>query len=249
MSNLYIPEWLRAPIYGMYSKMFNCNMEEADEPDFRAYPTMGQFFYRALKPGTRHIDPESPLVSPADGQVLYYGMISERKIEHIKGITYSVDALLGHSHALEVSKEAQVASEEDFAEINTVSYSLDRMLGSKNQVNGHIYGHDPQNGLYFYVIYLAPGDYHRFHSPAEWTVHRRRHFAGELFSVAPWMLESIKNLFVLNERVALLGKWAHGFFSMVPVGATNVGSIKINFDPVSFLKKINVIRNSRPIMW
>ena len=40
----------------------------------------------------------------------------------------------------------------------------------------------------------------------------------------------MENLFVLNERVALLGRWRHGFFGMVPVGATNVGSIKINFD-------------------
>ena len=26
------------------------------------------------------------------------------------------------------------------------------------------------------------------------------------------------------------GEWEHGFFSLVAVGATNVGSIKINFD-------------------
>ena len=42
----------------------------------------------------------------------------------------------------------------------------------------------------------------------------------------------MENLFVLNERVAMLGRWRHGFFGMVPVGATNVGSIKINFDQV-----------------
>lgn len=56
---------------------------------------------------------------------------------------------------------------------------------------------------------------------------------GELFSVAPWMAQRLQDLFVLNERVALLGRWRYGFFSMVPVGATNVGSIKINFDEVN----------------
>ncbi|KAI0761148.1 phosphatidylserine decarboxylase [Trametes elegans] len=88
----------------------------------------------------------------------------------------------------------------------------------------------PGNDTYFMVIYLAPGDYHRFHSPTSWVVERRRHFVGDLFSVSPWMAKRLENLFVLNERVALLGRWRYGFFSMVPVGATNVGSIKINFD-------------------
>lgn len=55
-------------------------------------------------------------------------------------------------------------------------------------------------------------------------------YKGELFSVSPYFVKLLQNLFVLNERVALLGKWKHGFFSMIPVGATNVGSIKINFD-------------------
>ncbi|KAH3901463.1 related to Phosphatidylserine decarboxylase proenzyme 1, mitochondrial [Saccharomycodes ludwigii] len=87
-----------------------------------------------------------------------------------------------------------------------------------------------QNKLMFAVIYLAPGDYHHYHSPVDWVIKLRRHFPGELFSVAPYFQHNFPNLFVLNERVALLGQWKYGFFSMTPVGATNVGSIKLNFD-------------------
>jgi phosphatidylserine decarboxylase len=47
------------------------------------------------------------------------------------------------------------------------------------------------------------------------------------------MVGKLSDLFVLNERVALLGRWRYGFFSMIPVGATNVGSIRVNFDSVS----------------
>lgn len=88
----------------------------------------------------------------------------------------------------------------------------------------------PNHKLYFCVIYLAPGDYHRFHSPAPWVVEMRRHFRGELYSVSPYIATRLPNLFVLNERVALLGRWRYGLFSMTPIGATNVGSIQIHFD-------------------
>lgn len=36
----------------------------------------------------------------------------------------------------------------------------------------------PMKGIYYCVIYLRPGDYHRIHSPADWNALVRRHFAG-----------------------------------------------------------------------
>ncbi|KAF9582465.1 phosphatidylserine decarboxylase 1 [Lunasporangiospora selenospora] len=152
---------------------------------------------------------------------------------------------------------ANIVDEEEFAEVNGINYTLDSLLGYDKESTMEHKKHDtkgnvvpdvdadikarstdyeahlelrPGNALFFCVIYLAPGDYHRFHSPTNWVAERRRHFSGELYSVSPWMVKQLQDLFVLNERVVLLGKWRHGFFSMVPVGATNVGSIVLNFD-------------------
>ena len=62
-----------------------------------------------------------------------------------------------------------------------------------------------------------------------------RHFPGELLSVKPSVVNACPGLFHLNERVAWIGTWSYGFFSMTAVGATNVGSIHFEngekFDP------------------
>ncbi|TPX72889.1 phosphatidylserine decarboxylase [Spizellomyces sp. 'palustris'] len=271
LNNLTVPLWLREPLYKSYATMFGCNLEEMEDPDLTHYPNLAAFFYRTLKPGARPLDPKAPLVSPADGTVLHFGLItSQRKVEQIKGITYSLDALLGgqrkpdsssnpiapaaetaEEEVLNVARKTHselVVSENEFADINSINYSLDKMLGDepgqyttgskdgKGNPIEHLHAHaahqlKPGNALFFAVIYLAPGDYHRFHSPSEWIVEKRRHFSGELYSVSPLAVNLIRNLFVLNERVVLMGDWQHGFFSMIPVGATNVGSIKIDFDP------------------
>jgi phosphatidylserine decarboxylase len=48
--------------------------------------------------------------------------------------------------------------------------------------------------------------------------------------VRPDYLEKHKDVLKDNERVNLLGEWAHGFFTMSFIGALNVGSIKLLFD-------------------
>ncbi|KAK3812252.1 MAG: phosphatidylserine decarboxylase [Benniella sp.] len=150
-------------------------------------------------------------------------IVDEEEFAEVNGISYTLDSLLGHS------KQPTLEHKRQDSEGNVVpDVEADRK--SKNADYRQLLKLRPGNALFFCVIYLAPGDYHRFHSPTNWVAETRRHFSGELYSVSPWMVKKLQDLFVLNERVVLLGKWRYGFFSMVPVGATNVGSIVLNFD-------------------
>ena len=251
---------------------------EAAETDLHQYENLASFFYRALKPGTRPIDTNaSALLSPADGRVLQYGMIENGEVEQVKGMTYSLDALLGtempgkpkpdeaskpKESSVKAGDEDIVKADEEFATVNGISYTLPNLFSgpkvqegssaidmsttsrssSEREVRADLALGDGSSrswftsnartptALYYIVVYLAPGDYHRFHSPASWVAEKRRHFAGELYSVSPYLQRILPGLFTLNERVVLLGRWRWGFFSFTPVGATNVGSIKINFD-------------------
>ncbi|CAK5262171.1 unnamed protein product [Mycena citricolor] len=284
VNSLELPVWFRPYGFKLYAATFGCDLDEIEPADLKAYASLGEFFYRKLKEGSRPVE-DAVLVSPADGKILHFGTIQDWRIEQVKGITYSLDALLGVERPgspiatpADMPKGLPVVDDHEFANVNGIEYSLHGLIGGSSGVNTptedasvpHKFGkqidasvvgkpaetliHDvsvasevglrptlerkstsvsslrPGNTLFFSVIYLAPGDYHRFHSPAAWVVEKRRHFVGELFSVSPYIAKRLENLFVLNERVALLGRWKHGFFSMVPVGATNVGSIKVNFD-------------------
>lgn len=283
-NEITLPSFLRVPGYHLYSWIFGCNLDEMKEKDLTTYRNLAEFFYRELEDGIRPIDHKATIVSPADGKVLHFGRIEGRRVEQVKGLSYSLDALLGgeatgdaQSISFESTKdEARVKQEEDFADINGITYSLDDLLGAEKGQDVESSGKDASvasdapiskaadvaelatqvavqqsNGrelkeghsLYFAVVYLAPGDYHRFHSPTNWVVEKRRHFAGELFSVSPYVAKRLANLFVLNERVVLFGRYRYGFMSMTPVGATNVGSIKIAFDKDL---KTNTLNREKP---
>jgi phosphatidylserine decarboxylase len=83
---------------------------------------------------------------------------------------------------------------------------------------------------------LAPGDYHRYHCPVDFVAKSRLHIPGKLAPVKESSLRQVKifliqGLYEGNERVVLEGEWEQGIMFLVFVGATNVGSMKINFDP------------------
>ncbi|KAF0689976.1 Aste57867_18620 [Aphanomyces stellatus] len=114
-------------------------------------------------------------------------------------------------------------------QIKGVRYRMDEFLGD---VPAFFKAPPPPGKKLFHcVIYLAPGDYHRIHSPIDWSMGERRHFPGDLFPVNKLAVTSVPSLFTWNERVALLGRWKHGFFSMSLVGATNVGSMTLDVEP------------------
>lgn len=288
-NELTIPYHLRAPSFKLYSWLFGVNLSEVAEDDLRVYPNLGEFFYRQLRPGMRPLDPNpAAILSPSDGTISQFGRITNGEVEQVKGVTYSLDALLGreappspaqivhptrkplHHHDVESRQYSDIHSADaEFAKVNGMTYTLPTLLSgsdelprkeavidaslpseshSEAQVSADL-ARTPssrssssfsswfrksstatKNALYYVVIYLAPGDYHRFHSPVPWIVESRRHFAGELYSVSPYLQRNLPGLFTLNERIALLGRWRWGFFSLTPVGATNVGSIRINFD-------------------
>ncbi|GAA5802455.1 hypothetical protein HPULCUR_007920 [Helicostylum pulchrum] len=172
--------------------------------------------------------PSSPIseaVLGESGQVV----VDEEDFANVNGIEYSLDDMMSQGHSV---KTESAVGPDGLACSEKTDPKDEKALVNLADVQPDMVHHTVKEGnaMFFCVVYLAPGDYHRFHSPTNWVVQTRRHFAGELFSVSPYFVKLLQNLFVLNERVALLGKWKHGFFSMIPVGATNVGSIKINFD-------------------
>lgn len=192
-------------------------------------------------------------MSPADGRILHFGTVTGRRVEQVKGSTYSLDALLGveipaspPSTPVDFPvRDLAEVEDKHFAEINGIEYTLNELLGTGtpgsptdasptppsdgNSSDGestpmaHKFGErmdasvpeettfdadtiarhagvaadmgvrpslgrrlsggapevKPDHALFFTVIYLAPGDYHRFHSPTSWVVEKRRHFVGE----------------------------------------------------------------------
>lgn len=88
---------------------------------------------------------------------------------------------------------------------------------------------DFSEGWWVSVIYLSPSDYHRFHYPVSGTISGYCHMRGHLYPVNSIGLNNIKGLFVKNERVIVKFEKNNQLFYQVAVGASFVGSIKMEF--------------------
>jgi len=221
----------------LYAWIFGATISEAKNQDLKSYRNLAEFFYREINPACRPIDPTAQIVSPADGKVLMLGEVREGGlVENVKGMTYSLNALLGTEgevkHSANPSAPAVLfkknqqnegftektarggevfKADQEFAHVNGISYTVGELFSghgdkptTKTDDQSLPEGSQKSNiddiqaavgtkmsswfrkqtegakRLYFAVVYLAPGDYHRFHSPTEWVVETRRHFAGKI---------------------------------------------------------------------
>jgi phosphatidylserine decarboxylase len=102
-------------------------------------------------------------------------------------------------------------------------YSLGELLGDQELANSY-------EGGKFATYYLCPTDYHRVHAPLSGNMYSSKHIPGALWPVNSWSVNTIRSLFCLNERVVMNFRSEVGFWSVVMVGATNVGQITIPLD-------------------
>nr|CAB3264898.1 phosphatidylserine decarboxylase proenzyme-like [Phallusia mammillata] len=221
LGDINIWPFFRPHLYKFFVCIWKIDMKEAVDEDLENYRTVNDLFRRPIKRQLRPIHSTADVVSPVDGKVMQSGEASQGVVEQVKGMTYSLKNFLGP------------LKEQDGTD-NLPLHKYARSLM-----------HNPRkNSLFCCVIYLAPGNYHRFHSPAEWRMEHRRHFVGDLLSVNPRIACIMPGLLVINERVVLTGKWKYGFFSMTAVGATSVGSIVIYDDKALQTNKANVERGT-----
>ncbi len=164
-------------------------------------------------------------------------------MEQVKGVSYSLNEFLGPAYWQNGGPQVQLANQTAFEYEKSLLMNKDTDLFHcviylapgiflekswdflKNKVSI-----PTTRWCNSRTDFLFSGDYHCFHSPTDWTVNFRRHFPGSLLSVNPSIAKWVAGLFALNERAVYVGSWKHGFFSMTPVGATNVGSIRVYGD-------------------
>ena len=188
------PHMIQSFINNTYVKTLGLDMSEFLNPS--SYKSLNALFTRELiHPRNRDYDHSyDDFICVADSFITAQGKMSKDKALQIKGMSYSLDELLGE-HVRTEHKDA-------------------------------LYDGDFMN------FYLSPKDYHRYHAPYNFNLHKLIHIPGKLYPVNFKYLNKQENLFIENERVIAECRTMEGkYFYMVFVGALNVGKMVFNCEP------------------
>jgi phosphatidylserine decarboxylase len=218
LSELEIPSLLRRPIYGLYAWLYSCKLAECAE--LKSFPNFQSFFTRRLKEGARSTASDCVLSCPCDGKLVQQGCVEfsldgEHPFEAIKGVFYKVPDLIGLPAYTMMS-------------VNSNRSSWRSLLGLRN----------PKKYLHYATIYLAPGDYHRFHAPTDMRITMADNITGEKALVAPCLTKVFPDVLQVNQRAIILGNDSlDGTVCVIPVGSLNVGCLDVTATPGSSISR------------
>jgi phosphatidylserine decarboxylase len=85
------------------------------------------------------------------------------------------------------------------------------------------------DGSSYAVLYLAPPDYHRVHSPVSARLMSWAYVPGRLFPVFSGAAARVKGLFARNERLVAWFEGPFGRLAVVMIGAFGVGRMTVAF--------------------
>ena len=90
--------WFKDLVIGLVVRLYAVDLDEAAEPDRRAYPSFNAFFTRPMAAGARPVASGAGEVAcPVDGVVSQAGRVDDDRIFQAKGRDYSLVELLGGS--------------------------------------------------------------------------------------------------------------------------------------------------------
>lgn len=94
---LRLPRFIMLPLLQAFARAYKINVDEA-ELELKDYPSLNQFFTRALRDGSRVVHQAlDTFVSPVDGRILQLGSIDRGTMLQAKGLRYTLPDLLDHS--------------------------------------------------------------------------------------------------------------------------------------------------------
>nr|ASN64466.1 phosphatidylserine decarboxylase 2 [Eimeria falciformis] len=196
-----------------YAALTNVDLEEAlsfkhtQNRGQQGFRTLQEFFTRPINYELiRPIDQNAVLVSPAD-------------------------SVIQNAFFIKPDEEGNIVNAR-IPQVKGTTFNLPEFLFGRG-TNKYIKLQNPNNRLHVQMFYLAPADYHRFHSAADWLATSHVYIPGCNPSIRRTVLQN-RNLLDAFERTSVQGHWDPGnnggdrlFFSMTMVAAEMVGGIDL----------------------
>lgn len=246
---------LRPSVYTTFAKILGIDLSECRYP-LESYKSLAHVFARTLKEHARPIccpNDSDVLVVPCDGEIVNLAEVdfnaerleqlsSEREsptrsaqglIGPVKGATFRVESFLGFDPRFNIRTNPVTQGDVKLPTTAAPSDVTEQLLtGSvQNEIDMGITKKGPKKRFVYAVIYLAPHNYHHFHAPCEFAIQVRRHMPGLVLPVFKRLAKRLNDLFSVNERVVLSGRWKYGQLHYAAVAAYNVGHIRLKYEP------------------